>query len=77
MSLDSLLRPRSIAILGASEDFVKINGRPLKFLLDKGYPGRILPVNPKYEKIAGLRCYPSIGAVPEPVDLAIVAVPIT
>jgi len=75
MSLDSLLRPRSIAILGASEDFVKISGRPLKFLLDKGYPGRILPVNPKYERIAGLPCYPSIAAVPETVDMAIVAVP--
>jgi acyl-CoA synthetase (NDP forming) len=75
VSLDQLLRPRSIAILGASEDFVKINGRPVKFLLDKGYPGRILPVNPKYDAIAGLRCYPSIAAIPEPVDLAIVAVP--
>ncbi|HET8576079.1 MAG TPA: acetate--CoA ligase family protein [Methylomirabilota bacterium] len=75
MSLDSLLRPRSIAILGASEDFVKISGRPLKFLLDKGYSGRILPVNPKYERIAGLPCYPSIAAVPETVDMAIVAVP--
>lgn len=75
MSLDRLLRPRSIAILGASEDSAKINGRPLKFLLDKGYAGRILPVNPKYESIAGLRCYPSLGAVEEPVDLAIIAVP--
>lgn len=73
--LERLLRPGSIAILGASEDFVKINGRPLKFLLDKGYAGRIFPVNPKYEKLAGLRCYPSVGTIAEPVDLAIVAVP--
>lgn len=74
-ALDRLLSPASIAILGASEDFVKINGRPLKFLLDKGYAGRLFPVNPKYETLAGLRCYPTIGAIPEPVDLAIVAVP--
>ncbi len=73
--LDRLFRPQSIAIVGASEDFVKISGRPLKFLLDKGYPGRIFPVNPKYEKVAGLPCYPSVAAVPEPVDLAIVALP--
>jgi acetyltransferase len=73
--LDRLLSPASIAILGASEDFVKINGRPLKFLLDKGYAGRIYPVNPKYDTLAGLRCYPNIGAIAEPVDLAIVAVP--
>jgi acetyltransferase len=74
-ALDRMLNPASIAILGASEDFVKINGRPLKFLLDKGYGGRIYPVNPKYDTLAGLPCYPTIGAIPEPVDLAIVAVP--
>jgi len=73
--LDPFFRPASIAILGASEDFVKISGRPLKFLLEKGYPGRIFPVNPKYERVAGLPCYPTITAIPEPVDLAIVAVP--
>ncbi len=73
--LNCLFRPASIAILGASEDFVKISGRPLKFLLDKGYPGKIFPVNPKYERVAGLTCYPSVSAIPEPVDLVIVAVP--
>jgi acetyltransferase len=74
-SLRRLLAPRSIAIIGASEDSRKISGRPLKFLLEKGYRGKILPVNPRYQEIAGLRCYPSAAAVPEPVDLAIVAVP--
>jgi acetyltransferase len=70
-----LLRPASIAIVGASADFGKVNGRPLKHLLDKGYGGRILPVNPKYAQIAGLPCVPTIEALPEPADLAIVAVP--
>ena len=74
-ALDALLCPASIAIVGASEDFVKINGRPLKFLLDKGYPGKIFPVNPKYATLAGLACHPSVSAIREPVDLAIVAVP--
>jgi len=74
-SLEPFFRPASIAILGASEDFVKISGRPLKFLLDKGYPGKIFPVNPKYKTVAGLPCYPTVTAIPEPVDLAIVAVP--
>jgi acetyltransferase len=73
--LDPFFRPASIAILGASEDFVKISGRPLKFLLEKGYPGKIFPVNPKYETVAGLPCYPAVTAIPEPADLAIVAVP--
>lgn len=70
-----LIRPASIAIVGASADFGKVNGRPLKHLLDKGYAGRILPVNPKYGQIAGLPCVPSIAALPEAADLAIVAVP--
>jgi acyl-CoA synthetase (NDP forming) len=74
-NLRFLLRPRSIAILGASEDLRKLNGRPLKFLLEKKYAGRIFPVNPKYHAISGLRCYPSVAAIPDSVDLAIIAVP--
>ncbi len=74
-AIQRLISPRSIAIIGASADFAKINGRPFKHLLDKGYAGRILPVNPKYPEIAGLPCYPSIEALPEATDLAIVAVP--
>ena len=70
-----LVKPRSIAIVGASADLSKINGRPLKHLLDKGYAGRILPVNPKYPEIAGLRCYPAIADLPEAADVAVVAVP--
>ena len=73
--LQALLSPRSIAIFGASADLSKVNGRTLRFLLDKGYQGRIFPVNPKYESIAGLRCYPDIAALPEAPDLAVIAVP--
>jgi len=70
-----MLAPRSVAVLGASADLGKINGRPLRFLLEKGYRGAIYPVNPKYEQIAGLRCYPSVSAIGQPVDMAVVAVP--
>lgn len=73
--VNQLLHPRAIAVIGASSDLGKINGRPLKHLLDKGYSGRILPVNPKYREIAGLPCYPSIASLPEAADLAIIAVP--
>ncbi|MFO1328804.1 MAG: acetate--CoA ligase family protein [Rubrivivax sp.] len=73
--LEGLLRPRSIALIGASADLGKINGRPLKHLLGKGYAGRILPVNPKYGQIAGLPCVPTIDALPEAADLAVVMVP--
>jgi acetate---CoA ligase (ADP-forming) len=74
-SLGALLRPRSIAIVGASADFRKVNGRPLKFLLDKQFAGAIYPVNPKYATIAGLPCYPDAASIPGEVDLAIIAVP--
>ena len=74
-AIHGLIHPRSIAIVGASADLSKINGRPLKFLIEKGYTGRILPVNPKYPQIAGLSCSPDIASLPEAADLAIVAVP--
>src|SRR5918992_405734 len=74
-AIEALLRPQSIAILGASADFQKLNGRTLKALLDKGYAGDIYPVNPKYREIAGLRCYSDVTELPDGIQLAIVAVP--
>ena len=73
--LKRMINPRSVALIGASADFGKINGRPLKHLIEKGYGGRILPVNPKYREIAGMACYPDVASLPEAPDLAIVAVP--
>ncbi|MCP1673630.1 acetyltransferase [Natronocella acetinitrilica] len=73
--LEQMLSPQSIALVGASKNLNKLNGRPLKFLLEKGYAGRIFPINPNYESIADLPCYPAVSAVPEPVDLAVVMVP--
>lgn len=70
-----LLAPRSIAIIGVSQDFNKLNGRVMKFLLEKGYEGDIFPINPKYEDVGGRRCYPSISDVPGPVDLVVLSVP--
>jgi acyl-CoA synthetase (NDP forming) len=74
-ALQALISPGSIAILGASADLNKVNGRTLRFLQEKGYAGRIFPVNPKYESIAGLRCYPDVDTLPEAPDLAVIAVP--
>lgn len=73
--LSRMLQPRTIALIGASAQLSKINGRPLKHLLDKGYKGAIYPVNPKYSEIAGLTCYPDIEQLPQIPDLAIIAVP--
>jgi acetyltransferase len=73
--LHSFFWPQSIAVLGASPDKGRIRGRLLHQLRENGFPGRILPINPSYQEIEGLQCYPSIGAVGEPVDLALVAIP--
>ena len=73
--LSAVFRPRAIAVVGASDDPVKIGGRPLAFLLRHGYAGRVFPVNPARATVQGLPAFPSIAAIPAPVDLAIVVVP--
>ena len=74
-SLDALLRPASVAVIGASNDPTRIGGRPIRYLREAGFSGQIYPVNPKHEQVQGLAAYRHISDVPEPVDLAIVAVP--
>jgi acyl-CoA synthetase (NDP forming) len=73
--LRAVFRPRAIAVVGASDDPVKIGGRPLAFLLRHGYAGRVFPVNPSRATVQGLPAFPSLAAIPEAVDLAIVVVP--
>lgn len=72
--LDALMMPRSIAIVGASQDATKIGGRPVDLLRRYGYAGKIYPVNPKADVVQGLQAYASVGALPEAPDLAIIAV---
>ena len=74
-SLDALFTPRSIAIVGASQDARKIGGRPLAFLKRYGYPGAIYPINPQYAEVQGVPAFSSLGACPAPPDQVIVALP--
>lgn len=74
-SLEPFFNPQSVAIIGASANPGKPSGRPLAALLKSGYKGRLFPVNPRYQELFGVKCYPSLKDVPEEVDLAIVAVP--
>jgi acyl-CoA synthetase (NDP forming) len=74
-ALHALFRPRAIAVVGASDDPIKIGGRPLAFLLRHGYAGQVFPVNPGRPTVQGLPAYPSLAALPDAVDLAIVVVP--
>ena len=73
--MDALFNPRSIAIIGASDDLSRIGGMPIRFLRQHGYTGKIFPVNPKYKEIAGIACYPTLKDIPEPIDLALVGIP--
>lgn len=72
--LDALMAPRSIAIIGASQDATKIGGRPVDLLRRYGYAGWIYPVNPKASVVQGLKAYASLDELPEAPDLAIIAV---
>src|SRR6202158_4946772 len=73
--LDTFFSPGSIALIGASRDQEKIPGRLLSMLRKNEFPGKIYPINPNYGDIDGLKCYPSIAAVGQPIDLAIVIIP--
>lgn len=70
--LKALLNARSVAVVGASADASKISGRPIAYMQARGCQGQIYPVNPGRDQVQGLRCYPSIAAIGQPVDLAIV-----
>ncbi len=72
--LSRLLSPRGVAIVGASTDFSRIGGQTIKLLTEFGYAGKVYPVNPKYTDIKGLTCYPDVAAVPQPCDVALIAV---
>jgi acyl-CoA synthetase (NDP forming) len=76
MILDSLFHPRSIAVVGASDGY--FNGVTQVFLdtlIQFKYKGAIYPVNPKFEKVSGLKCYPSVRDIPDVVDYVISIVP--
>ncbi|OZI17774.1 acetate--CoA ligase family protein [Bordetella genomosp. 7] len=72
--LEPLLNPASIALIGASDNAGRIGGLPLDLLTRFGYAGHVYPVNPKYQEVFGLRCWPDIESVPQSVDLAVLAI---
>ncbi len=74
-SLRPFFHPRSVAVIGASRKTTHIGYRLLESLQASRFAGTIIPVNPHATEIAGLRVFPSLSAVPGPVDLAVIAVP--
>lgn len=72
-TLDSLFKPKSVALIGAAHTEEKLGGVILKNLLK--FKGAVYPVNPKYGELMGLKAYPSAHDIPEPADLAIIMRP--
>src|SRR3989304_4022246 len=73
IDLSRFPNPRGVAVVGVSNAPGRIGGQALTLLTDFGYQGRIYPVNPKYGDIRGLACYPDLTAVPQPCDVALIA----
>ncbi len=72
-ALRTVLNPKSIAVIGASENENKIGGRPLLYLSRHGYTGKVYPINPKRAEIQGYKAYPALADVPDAPEAAIVA----
>lgn len=74
LDLRPLMDARSVAILGAlpPRDHAKLASKPIRNLRHYGYIGAVYPVNPNYAEISGLRCFPSLSAIPEPVDCVMI-----
>ncbi|MEM4542028.1 MAG: CoA-binding protein [Desulfurococcaceae archaeon] len=73
--LNVVLNPRSIAVVGASRTPGKIGYTIMDNLVKYGYKGKLYPVNPYADEIMGFKAYPSVSAIPDDVDVAIIAVP--
>lgn len=74
-NLETLFNPKSIAIIGASEDEGKVGNVIAKNILELGYQDEVFVVNPKHAELFGRKCYPSIVDIGQEIDLAIVAIP--
>ena len=73
--LDALFKPGSVALIGATEREGSVGRALLANLLIPAFQGKVYPVNPQHANILGLTAYPSIGDIPAPVDLAVIATP--
>jgi acetyl coenzyme A synthetase (ADP forming)-like protein len=74
-TMNRMMRPDAVAVIGASAENGKIGNSVMKNLINGGYAGEIYPINPKADEILGRKAYKSIGDVPGDVDVAVFAVP--
>ena len=74
-NLEKLINPASIAVVGASTREQAVGLMVIRNLQRQGFPGAIYPVNPRYDEVAGLPCYPSVSEIPGSVDAVFIAIP--
>lgn len=72
--LETALNPKTVAIIGASENIHKIGGRPIFYMQKGGFKGTIYPINPSREEVQGLKSYPNLAALPEVPELVLIVV---
>ncbi len=75
MDLKPMLKPQSVAVIGASENPAKVGHIILNNYVEEGYQGRLYPVNKNADKIMGMKAYKSVLDIGAPIDLAVIAVP--
>jgi acyl-CoA synthetase (NDP forming) len=75
ISFQNVINPRTVAIIGASDDMTKFGGRIIGYLLKHDFKGKIYPINRKRDTVRGLKCYQSVLETPEPPDVAVMAIP--
>ena len=73
--LDQIFNPRSIAVIGATEKEGSVGRTLMANIIAQDFGGQVYPVNPKRDKILGVKCFPNVGALPGDVDLAIIITP--
>ncbi len=73
--LDAIFHPKTIAIIGAKDDFGSVSRTILGNLTSNFFKGKIIPINPKRESVFDLKCHPSISSLNCPIDLAIIVTP--
>ena len=74
-TLKEIMSPKSIAIVGASDDKVRIGGRPLAHMIEQKFSGGIFPINPNRDTVQGIKAYSSLLDVKEDLDFVLIAVP--
>lgn len=71
----ALTSPRSVAIIGASQKLNRAT-KVVQNLVEFGYQGSIFPINEKYSEVIGIKCFPCVADVPEPIDVAVLGIPV-